>query len=295
MTRFRGNGQKVTLVAVAALALMLAACGPEEEEEPSVSSGATPGGEQQCAVEDLSLVEPGRLTIATDKPAFEPWFRDNDPTNGEGFESAVAYAVAEELGFGEDDVEWVVEPFNKSYAPGPKNYDFDINQISITEKREQAVDFSDGYYDVNQALVAPAESPIAEVTSLQELAEFKLGAQVGTTSFAYIQTFIQPAEQPFTYDTTNDAKSALRAGQIDGIVVDLPTAFFISAVEIPGSAVVGQFPTQDQNEQFGLLFEQGNPLVECVNEAIAALKEDGTLDQIQDEWLSQAVDAPVLE
>jgi polar amino acid transport system substrate-binding protein len=285
---------KVTLVAgAAALALLLGACAAEEDEPSEPAAGGTEA--QTCHKTHLPLHADGVLTIATDKPAFEPWFVDNDPTNGKGFESAVAYAVAEEMGFSEDEVEWVVEPFNKSYAPGPKDYDFDINQISITERREQAVDFSDGYYDVNQALVAKKDSPIADVTSLDEIASYKLGAQVGTTSYAYITQYVQPDEEPFTYDTTNDAKSALNAGQIDGIVVDLPTAFYISAVEIPGSAVVGQFPTQGETEQFGLLFEQDNPLVDCVNEALASLKEDGTLAEIQDRWLSQAVSAPVLE
>jgi polar amino acid transport system substrate-binding protein len=278
------------LVGLAVLVLLVGACGAEEEEAP------TEPGAQACAKENLPLYEEGRLTIATDKPAFEPWFKGNDPTNGKGFESAVAYAVAEEMGFGESEVEWVVEPFNKSYAPGPKDYDFDINQISITEKRELAVDFSVGYYDANQALVALQDSPIAGVTSLEEIKSYKLGAQFGTTSYAYIVENIEPDEQPFTYDTTTDARSALRAGQIDGIVVDLPTAFYISATQIPGSAVVGQFPTAGEDpEQFGLLFEEGNPLVECVNNALETLKADGTLERIQDRWLSQAVDAPVIE
>lgn len=283
-----GIGTKwlAAFVAIAALA-----CAPEPTEPPEPAAG----GGNDCEKEQLPLHEAGVLTIATDKPAFEPWFVNNDPTNGKGFESAVAYAVAEEMGFTEDEVEWVVEPFNKSYAPGPKDYDFDINQISITPKREKAVDFSDGYYDVNQALVALKDSPVAEADSLGELADYKLGAQVGTTSYAYITQFIQPSQEPFTYDTTNDAKSALDAGQIDGIVVDLPTAFYISAVEIPGSAVVGQFVSQGEAEQFGLLFEDGNPLVECVNEALQALKDDGTLADIQEEWLADAVSAPVLE
>jgi polar amino acid transport system substrate-binding protein len=291
------RGRRTTgrgLVALlAALGLLLAACGPEEDEPNEPATQAS--GEDACAKENLPVLADGVLTIATDQPAFEPWFVNNDPTNEKGFESAVAYAVAEELGFSSTEVVWVVEPFNKSYAPGPKDFDFDINQISITPKREEAVDFSDGYYDVNQALVARKDSPVAGATSLDDLKDAKLGAQVGTTSYAYITQYVQPGEQPFTYDNTNDAKSALNAGQIDGIVVDLPTAFYISAVEIPGSAVVGQFPSQGEAEQFGLLFEEGSPLVECVNEALAALREDGTLASIQDEWLSQAVSAPVLE
>ena len=297
--------KKPRFLALVALALsfvvLLAACGSEggdtdtDNNEPAAGGEASPT-ETDCSVGSLPLHEDGQLTIATDKPAYEPWFKGNDPTNGKGFESAVAYAVAEEMGFSRDQVEWVVEPFNKSYAPGPKDYDFDINQISITPKREEAVDFSEGYYDVNQALITLEDSDFAEVSSVTELQDAKLGAQVGTTSFAYIEQYIEPKDQPFTYDNTNDAKSALRAGQIDGIVVDLPTAFYITAVEIPGSIVAGQFSTQGATpEQFGLLFESDNPLVECVDRAIETLKDDGTLAQIQDEWLSQAVDAPVIE
>jgi polar amino acid transport system substrate-binding protein len=285
----RPDGSTLALLVVVFLAF--ASCGEEAPESGPIETGAQPS----CEKAQLPLHEQGQLTVATDKPAYPPWFKGNDPSNGKGFESAVAYAVAEEMGFTEDEVKWVVEPFNKSYAPGPKDYDFDINQISITAKREQAVDFSDGYYSVNQALVALKDSPAAGVTSLNELKDFKLGAQVGTTSYAYIEQFIQPEQQPFTYDTTNDAKSALRAEQIDGIVLDLPTAFFVTAVEIPDSEVVGQFPTQGEAEQFGLLFENGNPLVDCVNQAIGALKVDGTLEEIQDRWLSQAVGAPELE
>ena len=252
--------------------------------------------QESCAKEDLPLLKPGQLTIATDSPAFPPWFENNDPTNGEGYESAVAYALAEEMGFTEEEIKWVVEPFNKSYAPGDKDFDFDINQVSISEKRDQAVDFSDGYYEVSQALVALKDSPAAGTTTLDELAELKLGAQVGTTSFQSIVEQVQPEEQPFSYDNTNDAKSALEAGQIDGIVVDLDTAFYIRDVEIPGSAVVGQFPTASgEPEQFGLLFEEGNPLVDCVNEALATLKEDGVLEQLEQQWLSDKVDAPVFE
>ena len=283
----------IWLVALLAATLVFAGCG-KEEDEPTSESGAAPG--ESCAKEDLPLYEPGQLTVGTDKPAFPPWFEDNDPTNGEGYESAVAYALAEEMGFTEDEVEWTVVPFNKSYAPGSKDFDFDINQVSISEKRDQAVDFSDGYYDVSQALVALKDSAAAGTSTLDELAALKLGAQVGTTSLDSIVEQVQPEEKPFIYDNTNDAKSALEAGQIDGIVVDLDTAFYIRDVEIPGSVVVGQFPTTSaQSEQFGLLFEDGNPLVDCVNEALATLKENGTLDQLEQQWLSDKVDAPVFE
>jgi polar amino acid transport system substrate-binding protein len=289
--RAGGRAGRSLIALLLTAGVWLAACAPEPAEPEQAGEAPTADG---CAKEELPLYEDGVLTIATDMPAFEPWFVKNDPSNGKGFEGAVAYAVAAEMGFSEDEVEWVVEPFNKSYAPGPKNYDFDINQISISAKRDKAVDFSQGYYDVNQALVALKDSPAADATSLAELADYKLGAQVGTTSYAYITQYIQPSSDPFAYDNTNDAKSALNAGQIDGIVVDLPTAFYISAVEIPGSSVVGQFVTQGETEQFGLLFEEGSPLIPCVNEALQRLEEDGTLAEIQDEWLSQTV-APILE
>ena len=198
----------------------------------------------------------------------------------------MAYAVAENLGFTPAEVAWTVVPFNKSYAPGDKDFDFDINQISITPKRQKAVDFSNGYYTVNQAVVALKDSPIANATTLAELQAAKLGAQVGTTSLDFITDVVQPADQPYVYNDTNDAKSALKNGQIDGIVVDLPTAYYMTAVEIDDSTIVGQFPAQEGGEQFGLLFAKGNPLVSCVNSALDELAASGELQAIQDEWLA---------
>jgi polar amino acid transport system substrate-binding protein len=198
----------------------------------------------------------------------------------------VSYAVAKQLGFSPQEVTWVTVPFNKSYAPGAKDFDFDINQISITPKRQKAVDFSDGYYTVNQAVVARKDSPIANATTLAELQAAKLGAQVGTTSLDFINNVVKPAEQPYVYNDTNDAKSALNAGQIDGIVVDLPTAYYITAVEMPKAKIVGQFEATADGEQFGLLFAKGNPLVTCVNKALAALSDSGELKAIQDQWLA---------
>jgi len=274
---------KRNIALLAIIGLALAACATEE-------GGG--GGEASCVKEDLTLVQEGVLTIGTDSPAFEPWFVDDDPTNGEGFESAVALAVADELGFTPDEVEWAVVPFNNSYAPGEKDFDFDINQISITEERDAAVDFSDGYYDVNQALVGFADSEIASATTLDELKPFRLGAQVGTTSLDFINEVIQPDTEPLVYDTNADAKAAFDAAQLDGLVLDLPTAFFVSAVEIEGSTVIAQFPSGGEDgEQFGMLFEEGNPLRDCVNEALANID----LEAIQQEWLSDVVDAPVIE
>ena len=300
----------LTLLAVLALAAGLAACGDSEDDDEA--TGATTedtatdgtgdtdttegGGEGDCAKENLTLVKDGVLTVGTDSPAFPPWFQDDDPTNGEGFESAVAYAVAEELGFAEDEVEWTVVPFNNAFAPGEKDFDFDINQISITEERAEAVDFSDGYYDVNQAIVGFEDSAAAGAETLEDLKALKLGAQVGTTSLEFIEEAIDPESDPFVYNDNNAAKAALDAQQVDAIVLDLPTAFFVSAVEIEGTAVIGQFPsTGDDPEQFGMVFEKGNVLRDCVNEALGRLEESGTLEEIEAEWLSEVVDAPVIE
>jgi polar amino acid transport system substrate-binding protein len=297
--------KRLLLLPVLALALVAAGCGGDDDGDDDAAAPTTTAA-STCEKDSLELVNPGQLTIGTDNPAFDPWFGGgtpegsdwefNDPSTGEGFESAVAYAVAEQLGFAEDEVEWVVVPFNNSFRPGDKNFDFDINQISVTEERDRAVDFSDSYYEVNQALVTLNDSPIANATSLEELKDAQLGAQVGTTSLTYIQENIQPGREPRVYDTSADVVSAINAGQIDGIVVDLPTAFFlVGAEEVKDGKVVGQFPSTGGQEHFGMLFEEGNPLRDCVNEALAELKEDGTLDEIQTEWLSENTSAPVLE
>ena len=268
----------------ASSAASAAASSAEASAEASASASAA--AVDECSKENLTLLTPGTLTIGTDTPAYPPYFEDDDPSNGKGFESAVAYAVAEQMGFTPQEVAWVTVPFNKSYAPGAKDFDFDINQISITPKRQKAVDFSEGYYTVNQAVVALKDSPVANATTVAELQAAKLGAQVGTTSLDFINDVVQPAEQPYVYNDTNDAKSALNNGQIDAIVVDLPTAYYITAVEIPKSKIVGQFEAQAGGEEFGLLFAKGNPLVTCVNKAVTALKESGDLQAIQDEWLA---------
>lgn len=271
-----------------------AAASTAPSEAPSSAAASAAPSEQaseepvldECAKENLTLVTPGTLTIGTDTPAYPPYFADDDPTNGQGFESAVAYAVAEGLGFSPAEVTWTTVPFNSSYAPGEKSFDFDVNQISITPKRQKVVDFSDGYYTVNQAVIALKNSPIANATTVAELKSAKLGAQVGTTSLEYINEVVQPADKPYVYNDTNDAKSALQNGQIDGIVVDLPTAYYITAVEIPKGKIVGQFPAQEGGEQFGLLFGKGNPLVTCVNKALGELAASGDLQTIQDTWLA---------
>ncbi|WP_028637785.1 ABC transporter substrate-binding protein [Nocardioides sp. URHA0032] len=291
--RLRGS------LAVAAVPLLLAAvaCAPESDGGATATDTGNPSATaNQCATDSLPLRTPGQLTVGTDSPAYDPWFVDNDPSNGKGFESAVAYAVAEQLGFSKDQVTWVKVPFNKSYAPGEKDFDFDINQISITPQRAEVVDFSDGYYQAAQAVIALKGTPGAAATSIADLKDLKLGAQTGTTSLTAIRDVIQPTEDPAVFDDTNAAKQALQNGQVDAILSDLPTAFYISAVEIPNSTIVGQFqPETGQQEEFGMLFQKGNLLVPCVDAALAKLKEDGTLAQIEKQWLSDVVNVPTLQ
>ena len=285
-----------TAVVPLLLALAATACAPVDEEGSDTAADPTPTSAEQCAADSLPTLEPGTLTIGTDSPAYEPWFSDNDPTNGKGYESAVAYAVAEELGFSEDQVTWVKVPFNSSYKPGPKDFDFDINQISITPERAEVVDFSDGYYEAAQAVIALDDSPIADATTVAELADYNLGAQTGTTSLEAITNVVKPDSQPLVFQDTNAAKQALLNGQVDGILADLPTAFYITAVEIPKATLIGQFEAgTGEPEEFGMLFEKGSELVPCVNEALAALREDGTLEQLEQEWLSDVVDVPELQ
>ena len=290
--------KSIRLGAVASLAvagLLLSACSSSSDDtaaetitaETSVEESASQSAAtDECAYENLTTINPGMLTIGTDTPAYPPYFSDDDPTNGEGFESAVAYAVGSQLGFAPTDVKWEVVPFNTSYAPGEKNFDFDINQISITPERSEVVDFSDGYYTVNQAVVAFNDSPIAGATTITELKDAKLGAQVGTTSLSFVTEVVQPTDEPYVFNDTNDAKSALQNGQIDGIVVDLPTAYYVTAAEFDDSKIVGQFQAAAGGEEFGLLFQQGNPLVNCVNKALTTLKDSGELQEIQDAWLA---------
>ena len=288
------NKLRKTALPVAAIgaAMLLAACGGQSAGDATAAATAAPTAAatqpatDECARENLTTIEAGVLTIGTDSPAYPPYFMDDDPTTGEGFESAVAYAIADGLGFAANEVNWVVVPFNVSYAPGDKNFDFDINQISVTPERAKVVDFSDGYYAVNQAVVALNDSPIAGATSVAELRNARLGAQIGSTSLDFINEVVQPTADVQVFNDTNDAKSAMNNGQVDGIVVDLPTAFYVTAAEIENSKIVGQFKAQEGGEEFGLLFAKGNPLVTCVNRVLNDLKASGELQAIQDEWLA---------
>jgi polar amino acid transport system substrate-binding protein len=267
--------------------------------EPSGSATAD-GVSEECMAENLQTKTAGTLTIGTDNPAFPPYFlpreggntepwdpSQGDPTTGEGFESAVAYAVAEALGFSEDQVEWVVAPFANSFAPGPKEFDFDINQVSFTEERTENADLSEGYYFGNQAVVVAEDGEFADATTITELKEARLGAQVGTTSFSAIEEVIQPNVEPSVYDSNDAAIDALDAGQIDGIVVDLPTAFYVIFVQTEGNTVVGQIGPDvgAEPQPFSLVLEKDSPITDCVNEAILSLREAGTLDDLALEWL----------
>ncbi|MFM7773064.1 MAG: ABC transporter substrate-binding protein [Acidimicrobiaceae bacterium] len=269
---------RLAIILGSTAALGLASCGNDD------SSSACP------------TIESGKLTIATGTPAFEPWVVGDAPESGEGFEAAIAYAVAGELGYTNENVVWVRTGFDEAIQPGAKNFDFNLQQYSITEERKATVSFSDPYYSTNQAVVGFADSPVSSATKVSELKELKFGAQSGTTSLDFINNVIKPTNEPFVYDDNAGAKAALEAKQIDAIVVDLPTAFYISAVEIEGSKVIGQFPLSDAvtADNFGLLFDKDNKLVDCVNTALGALKESGKLAEIEKTWLADKTNAPVI-
>jgi polar amino acid transport system substrate-binding protein len=280
---------------VLALSLVLAACGDDEEEPASQDQAAesTPAADA-CAKDQLQTFKDGTLTVGTDKPAFPPYFEDDDPTNGKGFESAVAYAIARELGFEQSEVEWTVVPFNASYRPGPKDFDFDVNQISITPAREKRVDFSEPYYQAPQAVIAAKGSPAADATSLADLKDATIGVQIGTTSLDAVNASIQPSEQPKVFDDSNAVVAAIKQDQVDAVVVDLPTALFLTAVELPNASVVGQFDAPG-GDRWGALLAKDSPLTDCVNQAIGKLKDSGELDEITQQWMSESADAPVLQ
>ena len=294
--------RKAVLLLVLGAGLLLAAgCGGDDDDGGEAAGGTTTTAEASCDKGSLDLVNAGQLTIGTDNPAFPPWFEGTkefdpwDPTTEptkKGYEQETAYAIAEQLGFTDAEVKWTVVPFNQSFRPGPKSFDFDINQISYLPARAQAVDFSDSYYDVEQAIVTVEGSKIADAGSIADLKDAKLGAQIGTTSLDAINDTIQPSSEPSVYDTNNDAVSALKAKQVDGIVVDFPTALFMSAVQLDNGKVVGRLAA-DGSEYFGVVLEKDSSLTECVNEAIQKIKDDGTLDELEQKWLAGS--APVLE
>lgn len=274
----------VSALAVVGL-LSAAACAPADEK-PSASPAA-----ETCSKDSLTTLSKGVLTFGTDQPAYPPWFVDDDPANGKGFESAVAYAVADKLGYAKEDVKWVRVPFNAAIAPGPKTFDANLNEFSITDERKQAVDFSSPYFDVTQAVVAVKNSPAAQVKDLEGLKGLKLGAQVGTTSYTAATT-LNPNVSVF--NNNDDAKAALSNGQIDALVLDLPTAFQVQS-ELADGVIVGQLPNgSGQAEQFGIVLDKGSPLTTCVSKAVDELGQNGDLFKLQKTWLAGAGAAPML-
>ncbi|MET7418804.1 ABC transporter substrate-binding protein [Dactylosporangium sp. NPDC005555] len=284
-----------TLLVAAGLTAALATAGCAPADDDTTATPAVSSGSAACDQANLKTVAAGKLTIATDEPVYEPWFKDNKPESGEGFESAVAYAVATKLGYSKDQVVWTRVTFNNAIAPGKKTFDFDVNEFSITDERKQAVDFSAPYYDVTQTVIALKTSKIAGAKSVADLKGAKLGAQVGTTSYRSITEVVKPTAQPQVYNNNDDAKKALQNGQIDGLVVDLPTAFYITGAEITDAQIVGQLPQPSGTpEQFGLVLDKGSSLTTCVSQAVDTLRTDGTFKTLTDKWLSSVQGAPTL-
>jgi polar amino acid transport system substrate-binding protein len=290
-----------------------ASAAPSAAPSASPSEAVASPTQSACAPANLTLKSSGKLTIGTDNPAYPPYFAESspnpspwqlgDPTNQQGFESAVAYAVAKQLGFTPDQVTWVVVPFDNSFQPGPKPFDFYLAQVSYTDARAKAVDLSDGYYNVAQSVVAMKGNPLEKVTNISGMKDFKFGAQVGTTAYTTIKDVIQPNTKISVYNSNDAAIKALQAKQIDGLVVDLPTAFYITAAQLvdknynPLASIVGQFPVQPgpNAEHFSLVLTKNSPLTACVNSAIQAITADGSLAQITQTWLSEKANAPVLQ
>ena len=295
------------ILGVVSLAVVAAACSSNTDSGGSVTptggaTSAAPVDAKTCAENaDVPYITDGKLTIGTDNPVFQPWFGGTgsyegwkanpsfgvgQPGSGEGYEDAFAYELAKQLGFTKENVTWVEVAFNEVFKPGPKTYDFYVNQVSYNPERATVLDFSDGYYDVQQALVVKKDGPYTGVTTFADLKDAQLGAQAATTSYDYIVDNIQPSKQPKVYDKSTDLLTAFNNGQIDGYVVDAPTGYVNVLIgEAKGAMIPGQFPTIGDQEFFGTVSELGNPLVACVNQGIAALTDDGTLADLQAQWL----------
>jgi polar amino acid transport system substrate-binding protein len=298
----------VVLVAVFAFIVTRPPGAPAPTTTPSPTATATPAAVTPTALADacaaaLDTLAPGRLTVGADNPAFPPYYDPEpadpawelgNPNNGKGFEAAVAYALADQIGFPQPDVVWVAVPFNNAIAPGDKEFDLYLSQVSFNEERAQAVDLSDGYFDLNQTVIALADNPIASVTTVEGLKPFRLGAPSGTTSYDYIVENIEPTQDASAYNSLDEAIAGLNAKQIDGVVVDLPTAFFATAVQIEDGKIVGTLPTVGEVEHFSIVLDKDSSLTDCVNQALAELKADGTLAAITDEWIT-GQGAPALQ
>ena len=278
--------RRATLAALGSTVLLSACTIASDGKNVPDSASASEGS--------LKTVTPGKLTIATGEPAYSPWVEDNDPASGKGFEAAVAYAVAGKLGFANADVVWVRSTFDAAIAPGAKDWDFNLQQFSITEERRNAVDFSSPYYITAQAVVSLKGSPVAGATTVAELKGALLGAQTGTTSHRMLTETVAPTTAPSVFNNSQDTVQALKGGQVDAIVVDLPTALYLVAAELDGGVVVGQFADTSGGDQFGLVLPKGSPLTAAVTGAVDALRADGTLDSLAKTWLSDSVNVPVL-
>jgi polar amino acid transport system substrate-binding protein len=294
------------VTAAVTAAATLAACGSSSGAGTTTTTPASAGGStgatgsaDPCAKDALKLVKDGTLTVGTDKPAYAPWFVDDTPSNGNGFESAVAYAVADKLGFSKDQVSWITASFDSAIQAGPKDFDFDINQVSITDDRKKNIDFSSGYYDVAQAIITTKGSKIANAKSVADLKGAKLAAQTGTTSYKVITDIIKPTQKPGVYNTNDDAKLELANGQVDGLVLDLPTALYEASGaddQLKDGALIGQFENAGGTpEQFGLVLDKGSALTSCVTKAVDALRADGTLKKLEAQWLTSTAGAPVIK
>jgi polar amino acid transport system substrate-binding protein len=280
------------------VALLVSACGSSSSTSsgPSnagSSSASAAASANSCAKSSLSLHSPGVLTVATDSPAYPPYFENNKPANGKGFESAVAYAVAGKLGFSTSQVKWTVEPFDSSYAPGPKSFDFDINEISITPARARQVDFSTPYYVNPQGIIVASSSPYAHATSLAALKGAKIGVQLGSTSLDAVDSEIKPSNQPQVFNTSNDVVAAFKIHRVDAIVVDLATAFDLTSTELPHTTIAGQFSAPG-GDNWGLLLNKGSKLTRCVDQAVASLRSDGTIAALSKRWIASAASVPVV-
>ena len=288
-----GNLTVSRLIATGTMLGLLTVTAACTTADGGLQASPAPSG-KDCVVQKLPLKKPGRLTVATDQPAYAPWFSENNPNNGEGYESALVYAVAEELGFAETEVDWVVSSFNASIASGEKSFDIGVNQITITEPRRENVDFSSPYYTGEQAVVALEGSKLIGISSIAELRGAKLGAQADSTSLATINDQIQPQVPAAALDTGEASVEALEQGTIDGLVADLPTAVEMASGEVDGGLVIGRIPPAERAEQFGMILDRGSKLTPCISQSIESLENDGTLAELESRWL-ELPDVPGLK
>jgi polar amino acid transport system substrate-binding protein len=285
---------RAATAALTALTLALAACSSPTSTTSASPSAGTPSASASVDVKTLT-VTPGKLTIATGQPAYSPWVENDKPESGEGFEAAVAYAVAGKLGFTNADVVWKRTTFDQAIAPGAKDWDFNLQQFSITDERKKAVDFSTPYYTTTQTVVTYKGSKIAAVNSVAGLKDALLGVQIGTTSQADVTKLIAPTTQPKVFNTNEDAVQALKNKQVDGLVVDLPTALYMAAAQLDDGVIIGQLADNSGGDEFGLVLQRGSKLTAPVSAAVDALRTDGALAALEKKWLSESIDVPVLQ